>query len=56
MWEIEKVLRRFDASLEWFVERISVRDEELETIRRNGELEEREKNDILRAKGMKKHL
>ena len=51
--EIEKMLKRFKASLEWFVERIAVRDEELETIRRNGELEEREKNDILRAKRMK---
>ena len=51
--EIEKALKRFNASLEWFVERIAMRDEEMETIRRNGQLEECEKNDILRAKRMK---
>ena len=28
--EIEKVLRRFNASLEWLMERISLRDEEME--------------------------
>ena len=27
--EIEKVLKRFDASLEWLMERIALRDEEI---------------------------
>ena len=36
MREIEKLLRRFDASLEWFMERIAVRDGEMDNIRQNG--------------------
>ena len=31
--EIEKGLRRFGASLEWFMERIQMRDEEIEALR-----------------------
>ena len=30
--EIEKVLKRFGASIEWFVERIRIRDEEIDAI------------------------
>ena len=33
--EIEKALERFDTSLEWLVERISPRDEEIEEIKKN---------------------
>ena len=47
------MLKRFNASLEWLMERIAMRDEENETIRQNGELEEREQNDNLGAKRMK---
>ena len=38
--EIEKALRRFDASLEWLLERIQMRDDEIETIKQNDEIEE----------------
>ena len=30
--EIEKVLKRFDASLEWLLERNALRDEEIERV------------------------
>ena len=36
MREIEKVLKRFDTSLEWLMERIEMRDDEIEKMRRNG--------------------
>ena len=38
--EIEKVLKRFDASLEWFIERVQFREEEIEKIRRNNQMEQ----------------
>ena len=53
MREIEKVLKRFDASLEWLMERIAVRDEEIDGIRQNEEMDDREKNQMLQAKKTK---
>ena len=53
MREIEKALKRFEASLEWLIERISIRDDEIEAKRKNGEIEEQEKNQVLRVKRMK---
>ena len=53
MREIEKVLKRFDAPLEWFMERIETREEEMEVIRKNGEIEEGEKIQMLRVKKTK---
>ena len=32
--EIEMILKRFDASIEWLMERITMREEEIETIKR----------------------
>ena len=51
--EVEKALKRFDASLEWFLERVKMRDEEIERIRLDKEIQESEKNQMLRAKRMK---
>ena len=51
MREIE-MLKRFDASLEWLVERNDMRDEEIKAINENGEMEADEKAKILRAKRM----
>ena len=48
--EVEKVLKRYDASLEWFLERVKMRDEEIERIRLDTEIKESEKNQMLRAK------
>ena len=53
MREIEKVLKRFDASIEWLRDRIAVRDEVMDIIRENGEVEANEKEQMLRAKRMK---
>ena len=53
MREIEKVLKRFDASLEWLTERIGMREEEIEKIRSDREIEEREKSQLVGAKKMK---
>ena len=50
--EIEKALKRFDASLEWLMERIVLR-EEMEKIRHDDEIEEREKNQKLKAMKMR---
>ena len=50
MREIEKALKRFDASLEWFVDRIDSRDKEINSIRQNHQKGELEKTDALRAK------
>ena len=50
--EIENGLKRFGASIEWLIERISLRDEEIAVLR-NGEMEAREKDQIVRAKMMK---
>ena len=51
--EIEKVLNRFDASLEWLMERMNMRDEEMDKIRENENIQESEKDQILRAKRVK---
>ena len=51
--EIEKVLERFDASLEWLLERIETREEEMDEVRRDDQIEEAEKCLMLRAKRMK---
>ena len=48
--EVEKVLKRYDASLEWFLERVKMRDEEIERIRLDTEIQESEKNQMLRGK------
>ena len=53
MREIEKALKRFDASLEWLLERIGMREEEIERIIQNEEMDETEKNQVLRAQRMK---
>ena len=53
MREIEKVLKRFDTSLEWLTGIIAPRDEEIESVRWNEEMDERDKNQMLRAKKMK---
>ena len=55
MWlrEIEKVLKRFDASLEWLMERIAMREDEMEEIKRNEEMEAREKDRMMNAKKLK---
>ena len=45
--ENKKVLKRFYASLEWLMERIKIRGEEIGTIGRNGEMNEREKDRII---------
>ena len=50
MREIEKVLKRFDASLEWLMERIGVRDEEIQRMTPNDEMEARENDGIMRTK------
>ena len=51
--EIEKILKRFGASLEWLMERISLREAELEAIEQNPETDEREKRETLRARRTK---
>ena len=55
MWmrEIEKVLKRFDASLEWLMERIGIREEEIEKIRADEQMEGRAKSEMLNAMKMK---
>ena len=53
MREIEKALKRFDASLQWLLERITIREDEIDAIRRNGDIDDQEKNQVLRAKRMR---
>ena len=53
MREIEKILKRFNASLEWLMERIGTRGEEMDAIRRNGEIGEQEKVQTLGVKRMR---
>ena len=53
MREIENVLKRFDASLEWLTGRIGMREEEIEKIRGDREIHEHEKSQLLRAKRLK---
>ena len=36
--EIEKGLKRFDASLQWLIERIELREREMDNLRRNDEI------------------
>ena len=51
--EIEKVLKRFDSSLEWLMERIDHREKEIDRISLDDQMEEREKNQMIRSKRMK---
>ena len=51
--EIEKALKRFDASLEWLSERIALRDEEIEGVNGDAQLERRVKSEKLKAIRMK---
>ena len=51
--EIEKGLKRFGASLEWLIERIGLRDVEIDAVLKNGDMEACEKDQIVRAKRMK---
>ena len=53
MREIEKCIRRFNSSLEWLMGRIGMREEEIERIRQREEMDETEKNQMLRAQRMK---
>ena len=53
MREIEKVMKRFGASLEWLLERIGMRDEEIEKIEHDEEIEASEKTVSIKAKRMK---
>ena len=51
--EIEKVLKRFNASLEWLVGRIQIREVELEKVRHDDGMEGRDKTVKLKAMKMK---
>ena len=51
--ETEKCLKRYGASLEWLMERIAMREEDIEAIRVNGGMEECENTQVLRAKRRK---
>ena len=51
--EIEKMFKRFEASLEWLMVRVGMRDEEMGETRQNGETECRAKIEALRIKRMK---
>ena len=53
MREIEKALKRFDASLEWLSERICLRDEEIDKAGKDEQIEERAKKEKLKAIKMK---
>ena len=46
------VLKRFDASLEWFMERIVMRAEEMERIKSDDKMNEAEKSQLLMSKRM----
>ena len=50
---MEKVLKRFDASIEWLTERIEIREDQMEKFRCDREIDEREKSLLLGAKKMK---
>ena len=52
MSKIEKCLRRFDSSLESFVDRVNLRDEQLRSSEEDGEMEAREKDQLIQAKRM----
>ena len=51
--EIEKALPRFDASLEWFMERVQMREEQLEKFKTDGQMEECAKMKMLRDRRRK---
>ena len=51
--EIEKVPKRFGASLKWFLERVKIRDEEMDVILKKGGMEAHEKAQMVRAKRIK---
>ena len=51
--EVEKVLKRFDASLEWLMGRIKMRDEEMDKIRRDTRIQESEKKQLLSSMRIK---
>ena len=53
--EIEKALKRFDASIEWLLERIQLGEDEIETIKRSEDIEECEKEHMIRAKKSKEY-
>ena len=46
-------MKRFDASPEWLIERIELREGEMDNIRRNDVNEENERSQVLRAKRAK---
>ena len=48
-------MKRFDASLEWLMERIGMRDVRIEKIRQNGEIEENEESDAPSKKNQQYH-
>ena len=54
--ETEKALKRFVASLEWLLERNGMRDEEMNAIKQNAEMEVSEKTMKLKAMRMKSIL
>ena len=51
--EIDKIMKRFDTSVEWLEERIVLREEENDSLRRDSQIGEREMNEMLTAKKMK---
>ena len=51
--ETEKVLKMYDASLEWLLERIGMRDEEMNDIKQNVDMDEMDKTQKLKAMKMK---
>ena len=53
--EIEKVLKRFDASLEWLLERIGLRDEEIDKAGKDEQIEERAKKRDVEGDEEEKH-
>ena len=53
MREIEKILKRYDASLEWLLDRIATRDEEIEKIKLDDQMDERVKNETIKARRMR---
>ena len=53
MRENEKVLRWFDASLEWLMERFAMRDEEMEKLGQDRQVEEKTKRATIRVMKMK---
>ena len=46
-------MKRFGGSLEWFMERVGIREEEMEQVIRNREMDDCGKDQILQAKRMK---